>query len=157
MIVLCTIEIIKQSNWVKLSFGFLALFLGWNEENVNVGEDTTWCNCGVVKKLVKFLIVTDSQLDVAGNNTGLLVVFCCITSKFEDLSSEIFENCSEVHWGTSTNTFWEATCLEETCNTTNWELETSLGWSWNWAGSAWLSFTSATFACHFDCCKFVFN
>ena len=108
------------------SFGFLALFLCGDEEDVDVGEDTTGGNSGAAEKLVEFLVVADSQLDVAGHNSGLLVVLGGVTGKFEDLSGEVLKNGSEVHGGTCTNALGVAACLQETGNATNWELKTSL-------------------------------
>ena len=108
------------------SFGLLALFLGGDEEDVDVGENTTGGNSGAAEKLVEFFVVTDGQLDMAGDYSCLLVVLCGIAGKFENLSGEVLKNGSEVHWGTCTNALGVAACLQETGNATNWELKTSL-------------------------------
>ena len=110
----------------RSSFGLLALLLGGDEEDVDVGENTTGGNSGAAEKSVEFLVVSDGQLNVAGDDSCLLVVLCGISSKFEDLSGEVLKNGSEVHWGTSANSFSVAASLQEAGNTTNWELETSL-------------------------------
>jgi hypothetical protein len=41
--------------------------------------------------------VPDCELQVPRYNTVLLVVSCCIAGKFEDLSSEVFEDGSEIY------------------------------------------------------------
>lgn len=41
---------------------------------MDVGEDTTSSDSGVAEELVQLVVVADSQLDVTGNDTGLLVV-----------------------------------------------------------------------------------
>jgi hypothetical protein len=94
---------------------------------VNVGENTTLGNGDVAQELVQLLIVTDGELKVTGNNTSLLVVASGVTSKLKNFSSEVLENGSEVHGGTSTDTLSVVALAEQTVNTTNGEGETSLG------------------------------
>lgn len=67
---------------------------------MNVGEDTTLGNGDVAQKLVQFLIVTDGELKMTGNDTGLLVVTSGVTSQLEDFRSEIFQDSSEVDGST---------------------------------------------------------
>jgi hypothetical protein len=94
---------------------------------MDVGEDTAASDGHAAKQLVKFLVIADRELKVARDNTGLLVVFCSVTSEFEDLSSEVLKNGSEVHGGTSTDALSVATSLQEAGNSADWELESSLG------------------------------
>lgn len=54
---------------------------------VNVGEDTTLGDGDMAKELVQFLIVTDSELKMTRDDTGLLVVTSGITGQFKNLSS----------------------------------------------------------------------
>ena len=54
---------------------------------VNVGKNTTLGNGYVSEKLVKFLVVSDSELEMTWDDTGLLVVTSCVTSQFEDFGS----------------------------------------------------------------------
>jgi hypothetical protein len=67
---------------------------------VNVGENTTLGDGDVAQKLVQFLIVTDGELEMTGNDTGLLVVTGGVTSQLENFSSEIFEDSSQVDGST---------------------------------------------------------
>ena len=115
--------LINRVQWSRCSF----LLLGRGEEgNVDVGEDTTGGNGGTTHKLVELVVVADSQLDVAGNDTGLLVVLSGVTGELEDLSSEVLKDGSEVHGGTSTDALGVSASLEETGNSADGELKTSL-------------------------------
>jgi hypothetical protein len=67
---------------------------------MNVRQDTTLCDCDVPKKLVQFLIVSDGELEMTGDDTGLLVVTSGVTGQLEDFSRQVFENSSEVDRGT---------------------------------------------------------
>jgi hypothetical protein len=67
---------------------------------VNVGQDTTLCNCDVPEKLVQFLIVADGELEMTGDDTCLLVVAGSVTSQLEDFSSQVLEDSSEVDGST---------------------------------------------------------
>jgi len=112
----------------RTSVLFVLLLLG-DKENVDVGEDTTSSDSGVAEKLVQFLVVADSQLDVAGNDSGLLVVLGGVTGELENLSGEVLKDGSEVHGGTGTNALSEATSLEEAGDSADGELKTSLAGS----------------------------
>ena len=81
------------------------------------------------KKLVQFLIVSDGELQMTRDDTGLLVVTGGIASKFEDFSCEILEDSSKVNWSTSTDTLSVVALAQETVDTTDRECETCLGGS----------------------------
>lgn len=49
---------------------------------MNVWQDTTLCNCNMSQKLIQFLIVSDGELEMTRNDTGLLVVAGSVTSQF---------------------------------------------------------------------------
>ncbi len=110
-----------------LGLTLLTLALSGEEEDVDVGEDTTGGDGSVAHELVEFLVVSDGELDVSGDDSGLLVVLGGVTGEFEDLSSEVFEDGSEVHGGTSTNSLGVSALLEESGDSSNGELESSLG------------------------------
>ena len=79
------------------------------------------------RRLVQLVIVLDGQLDVSRHNPRLLVVTSGVSSQLEDLSSQVFENGSQVDRGTSTNTTSVTTTAKLRVNTTDRELETGLG------------------------------
>jgi len=94
---------------------------------VNVGEDTTLGDGDVSEKLVQLLVVPDGELEMTGNDTGLLVVAGSVTGQFEDLSSEVLKDGSEVDRGTGTDTLSVVALAEKTVDTTDGESETGLG------------------------------
>ena len=94
---------------------------------MNVGEDTTLGDGDVAEKLVQLLIVADGELEVTGNDTGLLVVASGVASKLEDFGSQVLKDGSEVDGSAGTDTLSVVALAEETVDTTNGECETSLG------------------------------
>ena len=54
---------------------------------MDIGKDTTLGDGDMAKELVQLLVVTDSELEMTRDNTGLLVVTSCITGQLENLSS----------------------------------------------------------------------
>jgi len=54
----------------------------------------------VSKELVQFLIVADGELEMTGNDTGLLVVTSGVSGQLEDFGSEVLEDGGEVDGGT---------------------------------------------------------
>jgi hypothetical protein len=93
---------------------------------VNVWQNTTLCNCDVSQQLVQLLIVTDSELEMTGDDTRLFVVAGGVAGQLEDFGCEVLENGGQVDWGTSTDTLSIVALSEETMDTTDWESETSL-------------------------------
>lgn len=63
---------------------------------VNVGQYTTLCDCDVAEQLVQLLVVSDGELKMTWDDTGLLVVTSSVTGQFEDFSSQVLEDSCEV-------------------------------------------------------------
>jgi hypothetical protein len=101
----------------------------WKEVLMNLGQNTTLSDGNMSEKLVQFLVVSDGQLQVTRNDTGLLVVTGGVSSQFQDFSCEIFEDGGQVDWGASTDTLSVVSFPQQPVNTTDWESETSLGGS----------------------------
>lgn len=93
---------------------------------VDVGKHTTLGDGDVTKQLVQLLVVADGKLQVAGDDTGLLVVASGVASQLQDLSSEVLEDGSEVDGSTGTDTLGIVALAEQTVNTTDRKCETSL-------------------------------
>lgn len=93
---------------------------------VNVGQNTTLGDCDVSQKLVQLLIVSDGELEMTGDDTGLLVITSGVASQLENFGSQIFKDSSQVDWSTSTDTLSVVALSEETVDTTDWEGETGL-------------------------------
>lgn len=94
---------------------------------MDVRENTTLGNGDVTQELVQLLIVADGELEVTGNDTGLLVVTSGVSSQLKNLSSEVLKNSSEVNGSTGTDTLGVVALAEQTVDTANGEGQTSLG------------------------------
>jgi len=97
------------------------------EDRVDGGENTTTADGNVAEKLVELLIVTDGELDVAGDDTLTLVVTSSVAGKLDDLGSQVLEHSGEVDGSTSTDTVGVVALTESVVDTANRELEASLG------------------------------
>ena len=93
--------------WLKAERGSDLLLLGLlgEEHSLDVGEDTTLGNGDTGEEFVEFLVVADGELEMTGDDPGLLVVTGSVAGELEDLSCEVLHDGSEVYWGTSTYTF----------------------------------------------------
>lgn len=96
---------------------------------MDVGQNTTLSDGDVSQQLVQLLIVSDGELEVTRDDTGLLVVTSGVTSQLEDFGSEVLENGSEVDGSTGTDTLSVVALSEKTVDTTNGERKTRLGGS----------------------------
>ena len=94
---------------------------------MNVGQDTTLGDGDVTQQLVQLLIVADGELQMPGDDTGLLVITSGVTSQFENFSCEVLKDGSEVDWSTSTDTLSVVALAEQTVDTADGERQTSLG------------------------------
>ena len=93
---------------------------------MNVGNDTTRGNGDTAEKLVQFLIVANSELNVAGNDTGLLVVTSGVAGEFQHLGGKIFHDRCHVDGGAGANAISIPTLAKETVDTTDGELKAGL-------------------------------
>jgi hypothetical protein len=67
---------------------------------VNVGQDTTLGDGDVSEQLVQLLVVADGELKMTGDDTGLLVITSSVASQFEDFSSQVLEDSSQIDGST---------------------------------------------------------
>jgi hypothetical protein len=96
---------------------------------VNVGNYTTSCN-GRLDESIKLFVSTNRQLQMTRRDTLHFQVLGRITSQFQDLCSQILEDGGRVDSsGRSDSLRIVDGIFEETMNTTDGELETSLGGS----------------------------
>lgn len=101
--------------------------LSSGDGTADVGEDTSFSDGGVVEKFVEFLVVSDGEKDVPGDDSGLLVVLGGVSGQFQDLSSQVFEDGCEIDGGSSSDSFGVVGVSEETTDSADGELETSPG------------------------------
>ncbi|XP_046573471.1 uncharacterized protein LOC124281572 [Haliotis rubra] len=92
------------------------------KNSLDVGEDTTLGDGYSGQKLVQLLVVPDGQLQMSGDDSGLLVVSGGVTCQLENLSGEVFQNGSQVDWGSGTHALGIVAFTEETVDTSNGEL-----------------------------------
>jgi len=117
---------------------------------VNIGQDTTLRNGDVTQKLVQLLVVADGELEMPGNDTGLLVVARSVASQLKNFGREILEDGSEVDGSARTDALRVVALSEQTVDTTDREGQTSLGGSsLRVLGTAGLAAGFAT-SSHFD-------
>ena len=70
----------------------LASLLG-QKDAVNVRKNTASSNGHTAQQLAQLFIIAHSQLNVAGHNTGLLIVTCGIASQLQHLSRKVLQYC----------------------------------------------------------------
>ena len=123
---------LKRAGWclfsqrVNLSLGGLLGLLG-EEDSLDVGEDTALGDGHTGKQLVQLLVVTDGQLEVTGDDPGLLVVAGSVAGQLKDLSCQVLHDGCKVDWSSSTYAFGIISFAEESVDTTNRELQASTG------------------------------
>jgi hypothetical protein len=111
-------------NTITLAIDCLFLLsLLWEQDGVDVWQDTTLGDSDISKQFVQLLIVSNGELQVTWNDTRLLVVSGSVSSQLEDFGAEVFQDGGEVDWGTSSNTLSIVSLSQETVDTSDWELE----------------------------------
>ena len=112
--------------WISFSLlneNLLLLGLLGEKDSLDVGEDTTLSDGDSGEKLVQLLVVTDGELKMSRDDSGLLVVTSGISGQLEDLSSEVLEDGSQVDWGTGTHSLGVVSLAEESVDATDGELK----------------------------------
>ena len=114
------------------------------KDGLDVGQDTSLGDGDSAQELVQLLVVADGQLQVAGVDSGLLVVAGSVAGQLEHFSGEVFENSGqvdlksdksqsdqEIEKAQETNRCSGSDALsvvalaEHAVQTTDWELESS--------------------------------
>ena len=103
--------------------GFLGL-LG-EKYSLDVGQYTTLGDGDTGQKFVQLLVVTDGELEMTGDDPGLLVVTGSVTCQLENLSGQVLHDGSHVHWGTGAYTLRVVSTAEKTMDSSHWELKSS--------------------------------
>jgi hypothetical protein len=88
--------------WRRSLLRFLGDLLG--EENLmNVWQHSTASDGHFAQKFPQFVVVSDRQLNVAGDDSGLLVVTGSISGQFQHLGGQIFQDSSNVDGRAASN------------------------------------------------------
>lgn len=114
-VVLCPVE--------DSLLGLLGL-LG-QQHRLDVRQDASLSDGHSAQELVELLVVADCQLQVAGDDAGLLVVASRVSCQFQDLSGQILEYSSQVDGGTGTYTLSVVPLPQQPVHTANWKLQSS--------------------------------
>lgn len=107
---------------LKVSRALLVLALLWQQDRVDVGDDTTGRDGDAAEQLVQLLVVAHSQLQVAWHDAVALVVARRIAGQLQDFGGQVLEHGSHVDWRAGTDTGGVATLTQVTVHTTNCEV-----------------------------------
>ena len=89
---------------------------------MDVWKNSTGSDGGILHKSSELLVVSDGELNVSWDDSALLVVLGSISCKFENLSGEVLKDSSKINWGTSSDSLGVSSLLEESGDSSNWEL-----------------------------------
>ena len=95
------------------------------EHSLDVRQYTTLSDGHTGEELVQFLVITDGQLQVTGDDPGLLVVTGSIACQLENFSGKVLHDGCQVHWGTGSNPLSIVSLAEVTVDTSHGELKPS--------------------------------
>ena len=110
-----------------LATGGLGLGLLGQKHSLDVGQDTSLGDGHAGQKLVQLLVVPDGELEMTGDDPGLLVVTGSVACKLKNFGGQVLEDGGQVDGGTSTNTLSVVAFAKETVDTSNGELKSSAG------------------------------
>ena len=99
-----------------------AALLG-QEHGLDVGEDSALGDGDSSEQLVQLLVVPDGQLEVTGDDPGLLVVTGSVASQLEDLSGEVLHDGGQVDGSSGSYTLTIVSLSQVTMDTSNRELK----------------------------------
>jgi hypothetical protein len=104
----------------------LSLLLGLlgQENRLDVGENTTLGDRDAGQELVELLVVADGELQVTGDDPGLLVVAGGVTGQLEDLGGEVLHHGGQVDRSPGTDALGVVALAQESVDTTDGELQT---------------------------------
>ena len=94
---------------------------------VDVWQNSSVSDGGVSHQSVKFLIVSDGEEDVSWDNSGLLVILSGVSGQFQNFSSQILQDGSQVDWGSGSDSVAVSSRLQESVDSSDWELKSSSG------------------------------
>ena len=108
-----------------LLLGLLGL-LG-QQDGLDVGQHAALSDGDSAEQLVELLVVADGQLQVTGDDPGLLVVAGGVSGQLQDLSGEVLQHGGQVHRSSGTDTLSVVPLPKQPMDTTHRELEPGTG------------------------------
>ena len=123
------VVVLKGPSFVEVASKPLLGLVGLlgEEYSLDVWQYTTLGNGHSREKLVQLLVITDGQLQVTGDDPGLLVVTGSIACQFKNFSGQVLHDSGQVHWGTGSNSLSIVSLAQVTVDTSHGELKTSTG------------------------------
>lgn len=64
---------------------------------MNIGKHTALGDGYMPQKFVEFLVISNGELEMTWDDTGLLVITGCVSGQLKNFSSEVFENGGEIN------------------------------------------------------------
>ena len=93
------------------------------KDGLDVGQNAALGDGHAGEEFVQFLVVADGQLEMTGNDPGLLVVTGSVSCQLENLSGQVLHDGGQVDGGSSANSLGVVSFAEKTMDTTDWELK----------------------------------
>lgn len=109
----------KNEKSLRLLFGLLG-----QENRLDVGQNAALGDRHSGKELVQLFVVPDRQLQMSGNDPGLLVVSGGVSCQLENFGGQIFHDGGEVDGSSGTDAFGVVSFTEETMDPADGELKT---------------------------------
>ena len=96
---------LSRASWVSTTCHSWLLAAGFSHDEglVDVWNDTTSSNSGLDQS-IEFFVTTDRKLQMTWGYALHLKVLACVSSEFEDLSGEVFQNSCSIYGRGSSNT-----------------------------------------------------
>jgi len=124
----------------------VASFLG-EKDGLDVREDTTLGNGDATEELVQLFVVSDGELEMSRDDSGLLVVSGGVSGQLENFSGQVFKDGGEVDWCASSDSLGVVALSEHSVDSTDWELKSGSDRS---GLCLCLGFGSFTFSGHYQ-------
>jgi hypothetical protein len=106
-------------NRLRLLLGLLG-----QKHGLDVGQDSSLGDGHSAEQLVEFLVVTDGQLEVTGDDPGLLVVTGSVAGQLEDFGGEVLHDGGQVDGSSGTDSLGVVALAQQTVDTADRELQT---------------------------------
>ena len=109
-----------------LLLGGLLGLLG-QKHGLDVGQHAALSDGHSAQQLVELLVVADGQLQMAGDDAGLLVVAGGVSGQLQDLSGQILQHSRQVDGSAGTDAVSVVAFAEQSVHTAHGELEPGAG------------------------------
>merc|ERR1719347_2458905 len=105
------------------TLGGASLRLLGQKHCLNVGENSALSNGHTGQQLVKFFVITDGELQMPRDYSGLLVVSGSVTSQLQHFGSQVLHDRSKIHRSASSYSLCVLPFTEQPVDSSDGELE----------------------------------